>query len=57
MLYKSLCDHVDQIKPMGLDTSEEVSYLSERLSDRAEILAGQVKRPLEQIADAFGTVR
>jgi small conductance mechanosensitive channel len=51
-LYKALCDNVDQIKAMGLDASEEASYLSERLSDRAEILAGQVKLTLERIAGA-----
>ena len=51
-LYKALCDNIDQMKTMGLDPSEEVSYLSERLSDRAEILAGQVKLTLEQITGA-----
>ena len=51
-LYKALCDNVDQMKTMGLDPSEQVSYLSERLSDRSEILAGQVKLTLEQITGA-----
>jgi len=51
-LYKALCDNVDQIKAMGLDASEEASYLSERLSDRAEILAGQVKLTLERVTGA-----
>jgi small conductance mechanosensitive channel len=51
-LYKALCDNVDQMRTLGLDPSEEASYLSERLSDRAEILAGQVKLTLEQIAAA-----
>ncbi|MGW8323836.1 MAG: mechanosensitive ion channel family protein, partial [Thermodesulfobacteriota bacterium] len=51
-LYKALCDNLDQIKAMGLDASEEASYLSERLSDRAEILAGQVKLTLERITGA-----
>lgn len=51
-LYKALCDNVDQMKTMGLDPSEQVSYLSERLTERAEILAGQVKLTLEQITGA-----
>jgi small conductance mechanosensitive channel len=51
-LYKALSDNVDQMKAMGLDPSEEASYLSERLSDRAEILAGQVKLTLEKINGA-----
>jgi len=51
-LYKALCDNVDQMKLMGLDPSEETSYLSERLSNRAEILAGQVKLTVEQITGA-----
>ncbi len=51
-LYKTLCDHVDRMQAMGLDASQEISYLAENLSDRAEILAGQVKLTLEQIAGA-----
>ena len=51
-LYKALCDNVDQMKTMGLDPSKEASYLSERLSGRAEILAGQVKLTLEKITGA-----
>ena len=51
-LYKALCDNVDQMKAMGLDPSEATTYLSERLSDRAEILAGQVKLTVEQITGA-----
>jgi small conductance mechanosensitive channel len=51
-LYKALSDNVDQMKAMGLDPSEEASYLSERLSDRAEILAGQVKLTIEKITAA-----
>ncbi len=51
-LYKALCDNVDQMKTMGLDPSKEASYLSERLSGRAEILAGQVKLTLEKITRA-----
>jgi small conductance mechanosensitive channel len=51
-LYKTLCDHVDQMEAMGLDASEEIAYLSERLPHRAEILAGQVKLTSEQIVGA-----
>jgi small conductance mechanosensitive channel len=51
-LYRILCDHVDRMKAMGLDASEEISFLSERLSHRAEILSGQVKLTNEKIAGA-----
>jgi small conductance mechanosensitive channel len=51
-LYKTLCDNVDQMKAMGLDPSEEIAYLSERLSHRAEILSGLLKLTKEQIIDA-----
>jgi small conductance mechanosensitive channel len=51
-LYKRLCDHVEQMRLMGLDVSEEVSYLTERLTDRAEILAGQIKLTVEEVAGA-----
>jgi small conductance mechanosensitive channel len=45
----TLSDHVDQMEEMGLDASEETSYLSKILSNRAEILAGQIKLSLEEI--------
>ena len=48
-LYKILCDHVERMKALGLDASEEASYLAENLSDRAEILTGQIKLTLEKI--------
>ncbi len=53
-LYKAICDHIDRLKAMGLDASKETSYLTERLSKRAEILAGQIKLTLEQIKNAKG---
>ncbi len=56
-LYKTLCDNVDRMKTMGLDVSEEVAYLEERLSDRAELLAGQIKLTAEQIAVAKDLVQ
>ncbi len=53
-LYKAVCDQIDRLKAMGLDASKEISYLTENLTTRAEILAGQVKLTLEQIKNAKG---
>jgi small conductance mechanosensitive channel len=56
-LFKILCDHIDRMKALGLDASGEASYLSEDISDRAEILAGQIKLTLEEIAGTKGLVK
>jgi len=56
-LLKILCDHVYKMKALGLDASGEASYLSEDISDRAEILAGQIKLTLEEIASTKDLVK
>ncbi len=50
--YRLLLQDFEHLEALGVDVAREKRYLTERVSDRAELLAGQIKLALEQMAEA-----